>query len=218
MKIPPTGRAVHASQANESKPIDFGDIRGQEAAKRALTIALLGEHSVTLYGPSGWGKSMLYLATKAIQPDLAILELTTDPKSPTDRFKDKSGSGWWALDDLTAYIETDIQIEVPAVPFREFVGHLRGTDTAAVKKAINFKVAKDLRTGEFPRSVTLSELSESCKDLLKHAVDELGLSGRSIRSIVRVANTIAALDKSFGTINEVHIAEAVQYRRLDRRF
>lgn len=53
--------------------IDFGDVRGQLQAKRALTIAASGGHNIVLYGPPGTGKSMLAKAFHGIMP-----QLTTD--------------------------------------------------------------------------------------------------------------------------------------------
>lgn len=47
---------------------DFGDVRGQESAKRALMIAAAGGHNVVLYGPPGTGKTMLARAFHSIIP------------------------------------------------------------------------------------------------------------------------------------------------------
>jgi magnesium chelatase family protein len=64
---------------------------------------------------------------------------------------------------------------------------------------------------------TYAELSDSCLLLMKQAMDELGLSARAYDKVRRVARTIADLE-SADKINENHLAEAVQYRLLDRRF
>jgi magnesium chelatase family protein len=48
--------------------LDFGDVRGQAAAKRALTIAAAGGHNIVLYGPPGTGKTMLAKAFHGILP------------------------------------------------------------------------------------------------------------------------------------------------------
>ncbi len=48
--------------------MDFGDVRGQSAAKRALTIAAAGGHNIVLYGPPGTGKTMLAKAFHGILP------------------------------------------------------------------------------------------------------------------------------------------------------
>ena len=61
------------------------------------------------------------------------------------------------------------------------------------------------------------DLSESCLLLMKQAMDELGLSARAYDKVRRVARTIADLEGA-EQINEAHLAEAVQYRLLDRRF
>jgi magnesium chelatase family protein len=61
------------------------------------------------------------------------------------------------------------------------------------------------------------QLSDSCLLLMKQAMDELGLSARAYDKVRRVARTIADLEGA-DQINENHLAEAVQYRLLDRRF
>ena len=62
-----------------------------------------------------------------------------------------------------------------------------------------------------------ADLSDSCLLLMKHALDEMGLSARAYDKVRRVARTIADLAGS-EQISEDHIAEAVQYRLLDRKF
>jgi magnesium chelatase family protein len=59
-------------------------------------------------------------------------------------------------------------------------------------------------------------LTPSCKELLGNAVQRLNLSARAHDRILKVARTIADL-ASEESISESHIAEAVQYRSMDRR-
>jgi magnesium chelatase family protein len=65
---------------HEQTGIDFGDVKGQVVAKRALTIAASGGHNIILYGPPGTGKTMLAKAFHGILPMLSnkhFLEVAT---------------------------------------------------------------------------------------------------------------------------------------------
>lgn len=117
----------------------------------------------------------------------------------------------------------DIHVEVPAVPYRELTGNRTGTDTATIRQRVE---AARGRQRERQGSVVNAELrskalngfaamDETAKTLLGQVMTELGLSARAYDKMRRVARTIADLE-SCDSVQAHHIAEAVQYRLLDR--
>ncbi len=60
------------------------------------------------------------------------------------------------------------------------------------------------------------QVGQECQRLLEQAIDKLGLSARAYSRILKVARTIADLDGA-GHIAPEHLAEAIQYRSLDRQ-
>lgn len=122
----------------------------------------------------------------------------------------------------------DLHVEVPPVNFNELTSPSGGESSADIKKRVNS--ARKIQLERYIGSgitcnarLTPSMLKKYCvltdeaKKLLRSAFDSMGLSARAYDRIVKVSRTIADLD-GCDNINEYHIAEAVQYRSLDRKY
>ncbi|MEM9051962.1 MAG: ATP-binding protein, partial [Bacteroidota bacterium] len=121
----------------------------------------------------------------------------------------------------------DLHIEVNPVPFEELRNREPGEPSASIRQRV--VAARDIQTGRYQgvkdiyANAQLSpklqkeycEIDSSGEELLKNAVERLGFSARSYARILKVARTIADLDAS-KTILTRHLAEAIQYRSLDR--
>jgi magnesium chelatase family protein len=126
----------------------------------------------------------------------------------------------------------DLHVEVSAVPFRTLARERDGTAAAYESRRVAHRVAEARmrqrrRFREHPRVhanawMPPGAIRRWCRPdrsvirLLQRAVDALGLSARGYHRVLRVARTIADLAGA-ARVGEEHVAEAVQYRLLDRR-
>jgi magnesium chelatase family protein len=121
----------------------------------------------------------------------------------------------------------DLHIEVQPVPYDKLADKSEGESSADIRKrVIAARKIQELRFKDIEGIHSNSQLSpnlvkkhcqidEASEALLKNAMDKLGLSARSYGRIFKVARTIADLENSTN-IQVNHIAEAIQYRTLDR--
>ena len=121
----------------------------------------------------------------------------------------------------------DMHIEVPSVPFQELSGSADGTSSALMREQVNrAREAQKQRFGadshRLNGRMTSRQLRRHCvldeegRNLLKNAMEDLGLSARAHDRILRVARTIADLEGS-SDIRPSHLSEAINYRSLDRK-
>lgn len=121
----------------------------------------------------------------------------------------------------------DIHIEVTPVSYNELSAERQSEKSAAVRERVikareiqqmrylnNDGIHCNAQMGS-KQLRTICKLSDAGNQLLKTAMEKLGLSARAYDRILKVARTIADLDNSTN-IETNHLAEAIQYRSLDR--
>jgi magnesium chelatase family protein len=120
----------------------------------------------------------------------------------------------------------DLHVDVPAVPYRELKGVVQSESSESIRQRV--AVARSIQSRRFHHMHIYSNaqmnsrlirrhcrIDNACHDLLETAIDKLGLSARAHSRILKIARTIADIE-GVAELKEHHIAEAVQYRNLDR--
>jgi magnesium chelatase family protein len=123
----------------------------------------------------------------------------------------------------------DLHVEVPAVPFADLNAPVTREAASSASMREQVQKARDLQSKRFGRdSLRLNgrmtsrqirqfcQLDAPCQDILKNAVESLGLSARAHDRILRVARTIGDLEAA-PAIAPQHVTEALNYRILDRK-
>ncbi len=124
----------------------------------------------------------------------------------------------------------DIHIDVPAVNYKELRTGVAPESSAQIRERVvrarevqlnRFAVAKEriyCNAQMSPKHIRMyCDLSTDCEHLLERAMTQQGLSARAHDRILKLARTIADLENA-ANIEPKHIAEAIQYRTLDRTF
>jgi magnesium chelatase family protein len=121
----------------------------------------------------------------------------------------------------------DIHVEVPAVPYRELTGRSGEESSQVIRERVTR--ARILQGERFRRAKihcnaqmnsrqirAYCAVDAACTRLLESAIEKLGLSARAYHRILKIARTLADLAGS-SAIGGEYIAEAIQYRSLERR-
>lgn len=122
----------------------------------------------------------------------------------------------------------DIHIEVHSVKYDDLSSERPAESSEDIKKRVdkarNIQLERYKDDGIHCNSELTSELikkycklDEESKLILKNAFEKLGFSARAHDRVLKLARTIADLDNS-ENITKKHLAEAIQYRNLDRKF
>ena len=116
----------------------------------------------------------------------------------------------------------DIQIEVPALPHEDLLRQASGESSAAIAARVEQAYSVQLkRQGKANNLLSTREIELHCcpdlagEQLLRTAMTRLHWSARAFHRTLKIARTIADLAASH-TIEQAHIAEAIQYRRVLR--
>ena len=168
-------------------------------------------------------------------PSSFMLVASMNP-SPSGFFNDPDSPQTSSPHEMTRYLSKisgplldriDIHIEVTPVPFEKLSSTKKAESSVDIRARVT--AAREIQTARFAKMETVNynaqmstklirefcALDETSLQLLKTAMERLNLSARAYDRILKVARTIADLE-AVETVGSSHIAEAIQYRSLDR--
>jgi len=120
----------------------------------------------------------------------------------------------------------DMHLEVAALNYDEMSSTVRGESSGEIKNRVDdARAVQKERLSPYPQIYCNAQMNSKLVEqfctldplssaLLKRSVTRLGLSARAYHRILKIARTIADMEKSTA-IKSSHVAEAIQYRRLD---
>jgi len=117
----------------------------------------------------------------------------------------------------------DIHVEVPAVPYQELRGESASESSAEIRVRVEGARVVQQARGYYNSRIPARMIRKHCalddagERTLEMAVRRLGLSARAHDRILKVARTVADLGRSERVLAK-HLAEAVQYRSMDRNY
>lgn len=168
-------------------------------------------------------------------PSSFMLVASMNP-SPSGFFNDGSSPTTASNNEMQRYLSKisgplldriDIHIEVTPVPFEKLSDHRKSESSFEIRERVT--KAREIQSARFSAQESVNYnaqmttqllrtfciLDETSLQLLKTAMERLNLSARAYDRILKVSRTIADLEGS-ENIGSQHIAEAIQYRSLDR--
>ncbi len=168
-------------------------------------------------------------------PSSFMLVASMNP-SPSGYFNDPDSPSSSSASEMQRYLSKisgplldriDIHIEVTPVPFEKLTETRPAESSVSIRnrvtkaREIQSKRFEELESIHYNAQMNTKQIREFCAldetslQLLKTAMERLNLSARAYDRILKVARTIADLEQT-AIVNSNHIAEAIQYRSLDR--
>lgn len=137
-----------------------------------------------------------------------------DTQFQIDRYRNKISGPLWD--------RIDMHIDVPALRYRDIIQEANGESSSMVRARVTEARKKQRKRFGFDKAngqMSSADLKKhgvlgiECQDLLRHAIDVMGMSARACDRLIRVARTIADLAEE-PNIQRDHLMEAINFRNL----
>lgn len=176
-------------------------------------------------------------ASQTVEYPARFMMIASMNPCPCGHYGSKKGDCQCSSAQIKAYVSKlsgplmdriDLHIEADDVSFEQLRSKSKGESSAEIRKRVERVRALQIERFKNYNIFTNSQMStaliekfckidKSSEQLLKMAFDKLSLSARATTRILKVARTIADIENC-ENINSSHIAEAIQYRSLDRKY